>query len=157
MVLEISCGCGAEFTPTREQMAFIKRAKSKGMTLIMLECPNCPSHVAYNPQTGKPPRAHREAVYRCPVSHCTGNVSHVDHDDDEEPFWGCGECGSIWYDKDNLLKEIDAIVKRFAYRRKCYRKVHGKWAPAERAREPSHYEEMVEQEPWDETDDFVRG
>jgi hypothetical protein len=83
-------------------------------------------------------------------------VDFIDHGK-EEPFWGCGECGSMWYDKANLLKEIEAIVNRFKYRKKCYRKVKGEWQPADMEKIPDDYEERVENEPEDDATDYVRG
>lgn len=55
----------------------------------------------------------------------------------------------MWYDKENLLKEIDAIVKRFRYRRKCCKKVKGKWESADSPVEPDGYYELVGDEPAD--------
>lgn len=156
MALKVKCSeCGRDFTPTSEQMKFIKESKAKGMDLIIFDCGNCHFSTFYNPQTGRPPREKKEITYWCPVSGCSGKVSYVK--DDDGPFWGCGECGSIWYDKKNLLKEIDAIVKRFKYRRKCYKKVKGKWEPADSPIEPDGYYELVADEPADGAKDYVRG
>lgn len=98
-------------------------------------------------------------TYRCPVSNCCGWVDYIDEDleEDDEPFWGCGMCAGTWYDKANLLEEIGEIVSRFDHRRACYRKVKGEWMPADPADEPENYEELVEEEPEDEADDYVRG
>lgn len=156
MVLKVKCSeCGKDFTPTDEQKKFIKESKSRDMELIIFECGNCHRSTFYNPQTGRPPPDMKEVVYRCPVSQCSGNVSYIKYE--EGPFWGCSECGSMWYDKKNLLKEIDTIVKRFTYRGKCYRKVKGKWEPADSPVEPDDYYEMVAEEPDDGAKDFVRG
>jgi hypothetical protein len=84
-------------------------------------------------------------------------VDYVDREEDEGPFWGCGECGSIWYKKANLFKEIENIVKKFAYRKKCYRKSKREWLPAAPDKIPDDYEERVVDEPDDEGDDYVRG
>ncbi len=50
MTFKLSCDdCGKEFTPAPKQVKFIKSAISKDMTLVMLECPNCPgSHLPRN-------------------------------------------------------------------------------------------------------------
>lgn len=93
--------------------------------------------------------------YRCPVSHCTGWVVCVE--DEEAPFWGCGECGSVWFQKANLLREIDSILALFPYRHSCYRQAEGEWLPTDPETIPKDYEERVEQEPWDDSDDSVRG
>lgn len=97
-------------------------------------------------------------TYRCPVSACAGWVDFIEEvEEDDEPFWGCGECGSAWYKKSNLLKEIDAIVQTFPYRKSCYRKAKGEWLPADPDKTPDDYEERVENEPDDEADDYIRG
>ena len=70
-------------------------------------------------------------TYRCPAAGCVGWVDSVDSDEEGGSFWGCGECGSIWYKKAKLLKEIGTIIKRFSYRKKCYRKSKREWLPAD--------------------------
>lgn len=147
--------CGQQFTPSPEARDVIKRYKARGATLLFVCCTKCGFQIDYNPQTGGIASRKKDTLYRCPVSRCTGSVSHVEYDDG--PFWGCGGCGAIWYEKDNLLKEIDDIVKRFKYRRKCYKKTQGKWVPADLGKEPSDYNETVEQEPDDQLGEHVRG
>ena len=58
------------------------------------------------------------APYRCPVSACAGYVSFNEESEEDDEFWGCGECGSIWFDKENLLSEIDQIILQFKVSRK---------------------------------------
>ena len=67
--------------------------------------------------------------------------------DEQRGFWGCGECGSIWYDESNLYAEITSIVERFPYRRRCYAKKGKKWRAASPGREPKDYAKRVEGEP----------
>ena len=57
--------------------------------------------------------------YRCPVSRCSGWVVLV-ADPEERSFWGCGECGSVWYNRSKLFEEICKIINRFPYRQRCY-------------------------------------
>lgn len=97
------------------------------------------------------------STYRCPVSACAGWVSLVADDEEEGPFWGCGECGSIWRERVNLLAEIDAMVARFPYRAGCYRRADGGWLPADPASIPAEYERRVQEEPADEAEDYARG
>ncbi len=94
--------------------------------------------------------------YRCPVSCCAGFVSLVD-DEDDDSFWGCGECGAIWYEKQKLMDEITAIIKQFDYRLACYEQSNGGWVPASLDNEPDEYEDLVYEEPKDESEDCVRG
>ncbi|UVM50373.1 MULTISPECIES: hypothetical protein [unclassified Pseudomonas] len=72
------------------------------------------------------------------------------------PFWGCGECGSVWYEESNFQKEITEIIARHPYRGGSYEKINGKWLPATLSSEPVNYEELVKKEPPDENDELVR-
>jgi hypothetical protein len=97
-----------------------------------------------------------DSPLRCPVSHCTGWVSQVTSSD-EPAFWGCGECGAIWYREESLGQEIADIVVRYPYRAPCYTQTGGTWHPAPVEAEHSDYEDLVQTEPWDERSDFTRG
>jgi hypothetical protein len=125
------------------------------MHFIMLECPNCGLSSGYDPIAGGEPEEEEPGLC-CPVSGCTGTVSYVE-DLEERPFWGCGECGSIWYEEKNLQAEISAIVEKYPYRRKCYVKRGGKWAPADLSKIPDDYNERVEREPDGVGPEYVRG
>lgn len=94
--------------------------------------------------------------FRCPVSGCAGHVERI-VEQDVVPHWHCSECGSIWYKKENLLKEIGRIVKEFPYRKKWYRKLKGGWAPADASEILDDYERYIEDEPEDGREDAVRG
>ena len=97
-------------------------------------------------------------AYRCPVSGCVGSVSWLEEEDPEETsHWFCDVCGSSWYEKKNLLKEIDAIIEKYPYRQACYVKVAGEWQPADEDSEPDDYEDLVEEEPEDPCDEPKRG
>jgi hypothetical protein len=153
--------CGQRFNPLETKYAeMVRRYAAHGDKTVAIECPHCEEYTAVNPVAiiaGKDGTAVSTPTYRCPVSGCAGWVDYVDNDLDEGPFWGCGECGSVWYEKANLLKEIDQIVKKFKYRKKCYRKSKEEWIPADPDKIPDDYEERVEAEPQDESDDYVRG
>jgi hypothetical protein len=97
-----------------------------------------------------------DECFRCPVSGCAGHVELVT-EQDIVPHWNCAECGSIWYKKENLLKEISGIVKRFPYRKRCYRKSHDGWAPADSGKISLDYERYIGGEPEDGREDAVRG
>jgi hypothetical protein len=95
------------------------------------------------------------STFRCPVSGCVGWVDLVEDEDGD--FWGCGECGSIWRKKKNLMAEITQIIKKRSYRQACYAKAGRGWKPADQDDEPEDYETLVEQESPDATDGFERG
>ena len=153
--------CGERFYPLKTKRADMIRRAAKGKwTELGIECPRCHEYTMVNPAAvvaGKDGTVVSKPMYRCPVSGCAGAVEYVDSDEEEGPFWGCGECGSIWYKKANLLKEIEGIIKQFSYRKKCYRKSKGGWLPADPQKLPADYEERVENEPEDESDEYVRG
>jgi hypothetical protein len=89
-----------------------------------------------------------ETPLRCPE---IGWVSEID--DGDEHFWGCGECGNVWYERSELDEAIDDIVSQFPYRKKVYRKSKGTWQPVPLEKEPEDYEELVEAEEEAEGDD----
>lgn len=153
--------CGGSFKPLESRQAdMVRRAAKAKWKELGIECPHCEDYTKIDPVAvvaGKDGSLDSTPTYRCPVSACAGWVEYVDSDEDEGPFWGCGECGSIWYKKANLLKEIDTIIKQFSYRKKCYRKVKGEWVPADPDKTPDDYEERVENEPDDESGEYVRG
>ena len=153
--------CGKEFRPLETKHAeMVRRCAADGDKKLAIECPHCKDYSTLNPVAvvaGKGGAAVFTPTYRCPVSRCSGWVDYVDNEDDERPFWGCGECGSIWRKKAKLLKEIESIVKTFSYRRKCYRKSKGEWLPADPDKIPDEYDERGEDEPEDESEDSVRG
>jgi transcription elongation factor Elf1 len=97
--------CEKRFEPAAVQQKLVDEARAKGMHLIMLQCPNCGMSAAYDPTTGQPAADDDAPGLRCPVSGCAGIVSHVEDLEDKRPFWGCGECGSIWYDERKLQAE----------------------------------------------------
>jgi hypothetical protein len=153
--------CGERFFPLKTKQADMTRQAAQAKwEELGIECPRCHEYTMINPVAivaGKDGAVVSKPMYRCPVSGCAGWVDYVDSDEDEGPFWGCGECGSIWYKKAKLLKEIENIIKKFSYRKKCYRKCKGEWVPADPDKVPDDYEERVENELQDETDDYVRG
>lgn len=56
----------------------------------------------------------------CPISRCGGWVVCID--DGDENFFGCGECGNVWFDKANLDSDIEQITERYSHRKLFYRK-----------------------------------
>lgn len=94
--------------------------------------------------------------YRCPTSGCFGRVTWME-EEGESSHWFCDMCGSIWIESRNLFKEIDEIIERFSYRRVCYVKIDDQWQPADVDLEPTNYEDLVEDEPEDTSEDPMRG
>ena len=148
--------CNKSFAPSKDQVALIEKMVAKDAALVALECANCgvSMFLELKPVEQGP-------LYRCPCSGCTGWVCFVEGHKKakmkEPSFWGCGECGSFWIKLENLRKEIEAIVKKYPYRKKSYRKLKGAWQPADPAKEPDDYDERVEAEPMDKAKSFRRG
>ena len=82
--------------------------------------------------------------FRCPEEGCTGWVSEVD--DGDEHFWGCGECGNVWYEREELDEAIEEIISQYPHRKSVYRRANGNWNPVALDDEPEEYEERVEEE-----------
>jgi transcription elongation factor Elf1 len=158
----VTCNrCGGEFQPLESDQAdLVRRCAAADFKEQGIKCPLCKHYTMVDPVAvvaGRDGTISATPTYRCPVSQCAGWVSYVNKKGKDKPFWGCGECGSIWYDQARLLGEIEQIIKRFPYRKKCYRKSKGQWAPADPDRIPDNYEERVGDEPEDDGDDYVRG
>jgi hypothetical protein len=153
--------CGGTFKPLEAiQADMVRRAAKAKWNRLGIECPLCEDYTQIDPVAvlqGRDDTVKSTLTYRCPVSACAGWVAYIDSDEDEAPFWACGDCGSVWYKNANLLKEIDQIIKKFKYRKKCYRKAKREWVPADPDQIPDDYEERIDDEPEDESDDFVRG
>jgi hypothetical protein len=151
--------CERHFQPDAKQTALIAKSRAKGMAFVVLDCPHCRCGAFV--MLKEPASESVEANYRCPVAGCSGWVCFVEGDKKakkkEKPFWGCGECGSFWIKLENLRKEIEAIVKKYPYRKKSYRKLKGEWHPADPGKEREDYDELVEAEPMDEAKSFKRG
>ncbi len=79
---------------------------------------------------------------RCPEAGCTGWVSEVE----DEGFWGCGECGMTWDEREELDDAIQEAIETYPYRKKVYRKTKNGWQPVAIDDEPEDYEELVDEE-----------
>lgn len=143
--------CGDEFYPSGKFQMMMAKFIDQGHGLIMMECPKCYADIAWKPVEKK-----KGVPYRCPVSHCGGWVSYVENFDDGK-FWGCGECGATWRSNEGLMRDISSIQEKYEYRKTCYIKEAGSWAPGDLNNEVEGYEELVESEEYDEKNDFDRG
>lgn len=145
--MDITCDqCKKIFTASEEQNSFILNSKRKGMKFIMLECPCCYAGFSLNPQTMEIPPATvkmPEDGLRCPCSSCYGLISYVDN---QAPFWGCGECGTVWFSKADLFETIKDSIKKYPYRAEVYTKKGNIFIPVEAQNEPRNYEENVAKE-----------
>ncbi|MDQ0737607.1 hypothetical protein [Pseudomonas sp. W4I3] len=147
--------CHKTFGLDAQQLKLVEPMVAKGQRFIMIECPKCGSSTQYVKAEDPVATSHPAQNYRCPVTQCVGWVDLID--EKARPFWGCGECGSVWYEEKNLQKEITGIVALHPYRARSYKQQNGKWIPGDLNAEPDDYEEMVGKEPTDEHDGLVRG
>lgn len=165
--MEVTCGmCGHKFVPNAKDKEFILQAAEKGMRLAVITCPKCPmgkvdpvaitSDLESANANVDTPQLDNETPYRCPVSGCYGLVSFIDNPG-EKSFWGCGECGCIWYNTQNFFNEISEIVKKYPYRQHSYKKTGNEWLPCPLEKEAKNYDTLVEKEPSGLTKNYIRG
>ena len=153
--MKVKCdNCRREFMPSDEQSQLIERSKAKDMQFIFIECPRCGIGSAVILKKGQELPNVTPTVVQSPDVQAGFPISQEEKR--QKPFWGCGECGSIWRKLENLEREIEAIVAKFSYRRKSYRKKAGKWLPGELDKETRDYDERVENEPPDKSKKSVR-
>jgi hypothetical protein len=93
----------------------------------------------------------------CPVSKCDGSVFFSEDGVQEGKYWACDSCDSSWFDTKNLVKEIAAIIKKFPYRKKLYRKTDDGYEPVDWEGDIMDYCDLVEKEPRDKTAGKKRG
>lgn len=145
--MNITCDqCKETFTASGEQISFISDSRKKGMRFIMLECLSCYKGFSLNPLTMTvpvPEKTTDEDLLRCPCDSCYGLISYVE---DQKPFWGCGECGSVWFTQSDLFEAIEASIKKHPYRAKVYKKKGNNFMPVPLENEPENYEETVARE-----------
>jgi len=109
----------------------------------MIECPCCGAPTQYVAMVAVAKPHDHEAPYRCPLSRCAGWVDWIDAD--PPPFWGCGECGSVWHEERDFQTRISRIVAR--PRADSYKRIEGKWLPAGPDVESADHEERIGKEP----------
>ena len=110
--MKIKCPkCQKFFEANSQQKTLIDRAIDKNMKLLFVECPECCRNVPINPSdllSTEPQKDEDIEQFECPICH-EGIVCYVS--DDDEKFWGCGECGNVWFSKselDNAINECKA-------------------------------------------------
>jgi len=82
---------------------------------------------------------------RCPNETCYGWVSEVEESSTSK-FYGCGSCGNVWSNLDQLRESIEQIISKYAYRQKVYQKSNNVWQGVDLDDEPEDYEELVASE-----------
>lgn len=85
---------------------------------------------------------------RCPIKTCSGWVCEINQDPNDI-FWGCGECGNVWYQRLLLDNAITSITTSYPYRKNVYKKIDNHWQAVNIDLEPKNYTELVAQE-WNE-------
>jgi len=131
--MNIQCSnCKKAIHLNDDTLNFIEESRQKGKKFIMLPCDKCGLDFSFNPVIEEEIYC-EELVWRCPTSGCHGYVSYVNKDEtpynDEKSFYGCGETGKIWHEKENFYAEIEHIIKKYSYRNKCYEYKNNEWLP----------------------------
>lgn len=138
--------CKKEFITSEEQDRFILASRKKSMKFIMINCPYCSMSYAFNPMHLNKPENKKTLVMnglRCPKETCTGIVSYIE---DTPPFFGCGECGNVWFKKEDLYSDIKTILSKYSYRNHVYNIVNGEYLPVPDKEIPSDYDKKVDLE-----------
>lgn len=147
--------CHRTFTLSNQQAILVTDMLKRNLNFIMIECPLCGLATNYKAENETMQKLIQPSPYRCPVSHCSGWVEFID--ENSSGFFGCGECGSMWYEEKNLQKEITHIISLYNYRAKCYEMISYKWIPASFKNEDKNYSYLVDFEPLDKIKNFIRG
>jgi hypothetical protein len=149
LIIKILCDqCKNEFTSSDDQMEHIVNSLKKEMTFIMVRCSLCSKAFPLNPLTMQIPELPEKKIgdgLRCPYKTCHSYISFIE---DKPSFWGCGECGNVWFEKEKLFRDIEEISKKYSYRKMVYKKEGDGFVPVSSKNEPKNYEQLVEKE-WD--------
>ena len=107
--MNIKCPkCLKIFQPEKKDEKLLIDAINKKQSLFMMKCPFCYKSIPINPcDLMSAQERIDEEVIECPICK-EGIISYID--DDTEQFWGCGECGNVWFSKAELDKEIKHIL-----------------------------------------------
>ena len=104
--------CRKIFEASAQQKSFVNQSIGKNMNLIFIECPFCYVNVPINPKDlllTKSPEAKDKTSIDCPI--CEEGVVCYGENEVDGSFYGCGECGNIWSNKENLEKDIEKAKK----------------------------------------------
>ncbi len=99
--MKIKCQkCQSIFEADKKQSKLLNHAISNGGKLIFIECPICYKGSCIDPfdlLDEKQKINQTSEIIECPICK-DGIISYVD--DGTERFWGCGECGNVWFSKE---------------------------------------------------------
>ena len=105
--MKVRCpNCKEIFIADNRDQKLLTTAIQKGQQLLIIECSKCYKDVPINPmdlmtvksQIGNSIKEKYDGQ-NCPI--CSdGIISFIENKD--EKFWGCGECGNVWYNKTDL-------------------------------------------------------
>ena len=108
--MEIMCPkCSSIFQPNEEDEKRVLGAIERTQRLLMLDCPICYKSIPINPtDLMSIKEKNKEITIKCPI--CSdGIVSCIDNE--TEKFWGCGECGNVWFSKESLDDAVKQMEK----------------------------------------------
>ena len=147
-MFEAKCGyCNLVFSMSEEQQKNVEEEAKAGTETFIIRCPKCHSMVFVHPlvlcgtSDAVPKEVEDRRILCCPVSACIGYV-----EDDEDKQFSCSECGTVWKNMKEVYRDIELIVKRFAYRKEAYIKKGAKWQSAPFNKIPDHYYANVQNE-----------
>jgi rubrerythrin len=110
--MKIRCpNCQEIFEADSRQESLINTVVKNNQKLVFIECSVCYKDVPINPNNllSKEPqkdenmKGENTEMIECPICQ-EGVVGYIDNGD--EKFWGCGECGNVWYSREALNKSI---------------------------------------------------
>ena len=110
--MKIRChNCQKVVEVDSKQESLINTAITNEQELVFIECPECYKDIpinstdllSINPQKDADKKNKNIETIKCPVCQ-EGIVSYID--DGEEKFWGCGECGNVWFSQEELNKDL---------------------------------------------------
>jgi uncharacterized Zn finger protein len=99
--MEIKCfNCSKIFIPSKAEKIKISEAIKKEQKLFMAECTMCYQVVPINPcNLLQLIDKEEEEIIQCPICK-DGLISFIKNETEE--FYGCGECGNIWKNKNEI-------------------------------------------------------
>lgn len=90
----------------------------------------------------------QEIPFLCPIPRCGGWVSYVNDLPDSPPFYGCGECARVWFERATLENDITAAISANPYRNAAYIPLDmGGWAPVKYSDIPKELLISIDSEP----------
>ena len=97
--------CLKNFQPEKKDEKLLIEAINKKQNLLMMKCPLCFKSIPINPNELLSVQSlDSEEVIQCPICK-DGIVCYID--DEDKQFWGCGECGNVWFSKSELDKAMN--------------------------------------------------